>query len=222
MPPRAPRTPYLIKYIIYTYACARKKFRLFYFFQNCPYKLLYSIIMKKRRNHKETDYVNNTELRELVIKYNDMNPNDDGSWLDKYERTMKTKGKIDTVAPWIALRRQKYAEPRKHTLEFEKVSNKLFCAIKKIVEGRVACFNIPVEEKEDLIQECLLTVLKYLNRYREDLNTSAFAYITELVNNGIKLYLGEDNDSRWCRQPWNDITDDHMHLLYGVNENDEE
>ena len=179
--------------------------------------------MKKRRSHKETDYVNNTELRELVIKYNDINPNDDGSWLDKYERTMEIKGKLDSVAPWIALRRQKYAKPRKYTPEFEKVSNKLFCAIKKIVEGRVACFNsIPIEEKEDLIQECLLTVLKYINRYREDLNTSAFAYITELINNGIKLYLGADNASRFCRLPWNDLTNEHRALLYGVDEHEEE
>lgn len=173
--------------------------------------------MKKRRNHKDTDYVNNTELRELVIKYNDMNPNDDGSWLDKYERTMTTKGKLASVAPWIALRREKYSSPRKYTPEFEKLSNKLFCAIKKIVEGRVACFNsIPVDEKEDLIQECLLTVLKYINRYREDLNTSVFAYITELINNGIKLYMGCENDSKWCRLPWNTLSDEHIALMYGV------
>lgn len=178
--------------------------------------------MKKRRNHKETDYVNNTELRELVIKYNDINPNDDGSWLDKYERTMKSKGKLDTVAPWIALRRQKYAQPRKYTVEYEKVSNKLFCAIKKIVEGRVACFTIPFEEKEDLIQECLLTVLTYINRYREDLDTSAFAYITQQINNAIALYMGQENDSRWCRQPWSDISDQCISLMYGVEENDEE
>lgn len=178
--------------------------------------------MKKRRKHKDTDYVNNTELRELVIKYNDMNPNDDGSWLDKYERTMTTKGKLASVAPWIALRREKYSRPRKYTPEFEKLSNKLFCAIKKVVEGRVACFAIPPEEKEDLVQECLLTVLTYINRYREDLDTSAFAYLTQQINNAIALYMGNDCDSRFCRVPWNDLTNDHMAILYGVDEHEEE
>ena len=43
---------------------------------------------KKRREHRETDYVNNSELKEMVIKYNDTNPADNGEWLDKFENTM--------------------------------------------------------------------------------------------------------------------------------------
>ena len=124
----------------------------------------------------------------------------------------------ETIAPWIALRREKYSKPRKYTPEFEKLSNKLFCAIEKIVRGRVACFTIPQEEKEDLIQECLLAVLKYINRYREDIDSSAFAYITQIINNSIMLYMGNHTESMWCRVPWNTLTDEHNALLYGVDE----
>ena len=177
---------------------------------------------RKKREHKETDYVNNAELKQMVIEYNDTNPADNGEWLDRFEKTMKTKKKLDSIAPWIALRREKYSKPREYTPEFEKLSNKLFCAIEKIVRGRVACFTIPQEEKEDLIQECLLAVLKYINRYREDLETSAFSYITQIINNAIMLYMGNHTDSLWCRIPWNTLTDEHNALLYGVEKDAQE
>lgn len=177
---------------------------------------------RKKREHKETDYVNNSELKQMVIEYNDTNPADNGEWLDRFEKTMKTKKKLDSIAPWIALRREKYSKPRKYTPEFEKLSNKLFCAIEKIVRGRVACFTIPQEEKEDLIQECLLAVLKYINRYREDVDSSAFAYITQIINNSIMLYMGNDNDSRFCRVPWNELSDEHISLMYGVEKDAQE
>lgn len=161
------------------------------------------------------NYVDNARLRELIIEYNDLNPGDDGKWLDRYEKKMTKAGKCAAVRPWIALRRQKYAAPRKYTPEFQKVSEELVSAINKIVLHRMRCFLIPEEEKEDLEQECLLNVLTYINRYREDLETSAFAYVTQLINNAIKLYMGRDNDSRWCRIPWNEISDTCMDAMYG-------
>lgn len=171
------------------------------------------------RKPKATDYVSNAQLRELIIEYNDINPNDNGEWLDKFEKTMRTKGKYDSVRTWIALRRQKYAQPRKYTPRFEMVSNELFKAIYKIAQGRIACFSgIPVDEREDLLQDCMLAVTQYINRYREDIESSAFAYTTQIINNAIKLHMGQDNDSRWCRQPWNDISDQCIALMYGVDE----
>ena len=161
------------------------------------------------------NYVDNARLRELIIEYNDLNPGDDGKWLDRYEKKMTKAGKYAAVRPWIALRRQKYAAPRKYTPEFQKVSEELVSAINKIVLHRMRCFLIPEEEKEDLEQECLLNVLTYINRYREDLETSAFAYVTQLINNAIKLDMGRDNDSRGCRIPWNEISDTCMELMYG-------
>lgn len=171
------------------------------------------------RKPKATDYVSNARLRELIIEYNDINPNDNGEWLIKFEKTMRTKGKYESVRTWIALRRQKYAQPRKHTPQFEMVSNELFKAIYKIAQGRIACFSgIPVDERDDLLQDCMLAVTKYINRYREDLNSSAFAYVTEIISNALKLYMGYCNDSRWCRVPWNELSDEHISRMYGVDE----
>ena len=174
------------------------------------------------RKHRDTDYVSNQRLRELIIEYNDLNPNDNGEWLDKYERRMKSGGKYESVRDWIALRRQKYSKPRKHTAEFGKVSRELFNAIYKIAEHRIACFHgIPADEKEDLLQDCMLAATQYINRYREDKESSAFAYTTQIINNAIKLHMGKHNESMWCRQPWNTLSDEHIALMYGVDENEE-
>lgn len=171
------------------------------------------------RKPKATDYVSNARLRELIIEYNDTNPNDTGEWLDKFEKTMRTKGKWDTVKSWVALRKKKYAQPRKYTPEFAMISKELFESIYKIARGRVACFSgIPIDEREDVIQDCMMAVAQYINRYREDLNTSAFAYVTQILSNALKLHMGQENDSMWCRQPWNDISDQCIALMYGVED----
>lgn len=172
---------------------------------------------KQKREGRDTDYVNNGELRELVIKYNDLNPHDDGVWLLKFERTMKTKGKWDKVKDWVEMRKKKYlAKDRKETAEFNRVSDRLFTHVYAITKGRVNCFpSIPSDEKEDLIQDCVLAVAQYINRYREDINSSAFAYITQIINNAIKLHMGQDNDSRWCRCPISEVAPENNRLYYG-------
>ena len=175
---------------------------------------------KPKREAKSSDYVSNDRLRELIIEYNDTNPADTGEWLDRFERTMKTKNKYESVRTWIALRRQKYAKTREYTPRFEKVSDELFKAVYKIAQGRIACFSgIPADEKDDILQDCMLAVTQYINRYREDIESSAFAYVTQIISNALKLHMGQDNDSRWCRQPWNDISDECIALMYGVEEN---
>lgn len=161
------------------------------------------------------NYVDNSRLRELIIEYNDLNPGDDGKWLDRYEKKMTKAGKYAAVRPWIALRRQKYATPRKYTPEFQKVSEELFNMIDKIAQGRISCFQFNPEEKEDLLQEVMFAVAKYINRYREDTETSAFSYVTTICTNAIKLYLGQDNASRFCRLPWNALSDEHVATMYG-------
>lgn len=174
---------------------------------------------KPRRESKDTDYVDNKKLRELVIKYNDLNPNDTGEWLDKFEKTMKTKGKLSELEDWIKLRRKKYSEKREYTPEFANVSSQLFNYIYKIVRGRVACFQgIPVEERDDVIQDCVLAVTRYINRYREDKDSSAFAYLTQIISNALKLHMGSYTDSMWCRVPWNELSNEHISLMYGVEE----
>lgn len=177
---------------------------------------------KPRRKSKDTDYVNNEKLRELVIRYNDLNPNDNGEWLDKFEKTMKTKGKLSELKDWIELRRKKYSEKREYTPEFAAVSDTLFNYIYKIVNGRIACFpGIPFDERDDVMQDCLLAVTQYINRYREDKETSAFAYITQIISNALKLHMGSYTDSMWCRIPWNELSNEHISLMYGVDKQED-
>ena len=176
---------------------------------------------KPRREAKDTDYVDNKELRNLVIYWIENNPNEDGSFLEKFEKTMTTKGKIDKVSEWIKHRRALYSIKKQDTPEFHVKENKLFNQIYKIIKGRVNCFQFNQEEKEDLIQEIMLTEVKYLNRYNELTETSAFSYITAICNNAIKLYLGNDNESRFCRLPWNTLSDDHIATMYGTDDKEE-
>lgn len=174
------------------------------------------------RKSKATDYVSNAKLRELIIEYNDTNPNDHGKWLDRFEKTMKTRGKYESVRDWIALRRQKYSQPKEHTPRFESVSRELFNAIYKIARGRINCFHwIPENEREDLLQDCMMAAARYINRYREDLESSAFSYVTTVITNAIRMHMRLHNESMWARQPWSDITDQCADLLYGYNDEDE-
>lgn len=169
------------------------------------------------RTPKTTDYVNKEELKELLIYWIEHNPNDDGEWLNKYEKTIgKKRGKVDAATrQWIAKRRALYATERKYTPEFRIKEDRLFRDVYKIAEHRLRCFKFNPEEKEDIIQEIMLTSMRYLNRYNELLDTSAFAWTTQIINNAIKLYLGQDNDSRWCRIPWNELNDQCISVYYG-------
>lgn len=169
------------------------------------------------RKPKTTDYVDKEELKELLIYWIEHNPNDDGEWLNKYEKTIgkKRKGVDDVTRQWIAKRRALYATERKWTPEFRIKEDRLFRDVYKIAEHRLKCFKFNPEEKEDLLQEIMITEVKYLNRYNELTETSAFAYITAVCNNAIKLYLGDDNASRFCRIPWNDLNDKCISVYYG-------
>lgn len=174
---------------------------------------------RKRRSNDDGCYVSNKELRELVIRYNDINPNDHGEWIPKYEKTMKTKGKLDEVKDWLEMRKFKYAiRGYDVTPEFARISSKLFNAVYKIAKGRVACFpGIPVDEREDVTQDCVIAVLQYINRYREDVESSAFSYLTQIVNNALKLHMGQHNESMWCRCPMSEVAPENNRLYYGDN-----
>ena len=43
------------------------------------------------RPKKNNDYVDNEVLKELLQKYIESNPADQGQWLEKYEKTMRTR-----------------------------------------------------------------------------------------------------------------------------------
>ena len=137
------------------------------------------------------NYVDNSELTQLVKEYIESNPNDNGEWLDKYEGTMTKKcqkkaDKADDVKDFIEFRRKLYNSKRPFE-KYESVCAKLLPKIYEIIDGRMASYKI--FDDPDMRQDALVMFMRYINRYDWRKNTSAFAYITEIITNSINLTL---------------------------------
>lgn len=148
---------------------------------------------------KKNEYVNNRELREQLVYYILNNPNDNGEWLEKWYRTVGAKGK-----KFYETRKKQLANRQYNAKEFNEVSTKFFKNVYKIAEGIIAAYRLVNQkvynEYEDIVQECVLTVAQYCNRYDTEKDTSALAYLTQLCKNALNAYLKHYNDSQWCRQ----------------------
>lgn len=156
---------------------------LFYGFSDSCYIL----VMKIKNN-----YVNNDRLSELVAEYVISNPTDRGEWLDKYERTMTTKHanknpkKMAETLDFIQFRRELYSHERPFN-KYDSVCKQLIPMLYEIIDGRMASYKI--FNDDDMRQECIVMVLRYMNRFDWRKKTSAFAYITEVITNAINMVL---------------------------------
>lgn len=162
-------------------------------------------------------YISNKYLRELIVKFNRMNINDNGDWCEAYERKLEKKNNNNNIeedkyalSKNFILRKkaqikelqERYKnyndeERRKFNLEFEQVKKDICDAFIKVINGRIISFKLiqgpAYEEIDDIRQEALMTLFTYINRYDEERNTSAFAFTTQLITNALNLYLGEMN-----------------------------
>jgi hypothetical protein len=144
---------------------------------------------------KSQNYVDNSRLKELVTDYIISNPNDNGEWLERYEKTMTRKhgGKNDQrlsdALDFVAFRKELYSHPRPFAV-YESTCRELFPMLYKIIDGRMASYHI--FDNEDIRQDCMLALLKYLNRYDFRKATSVFAYVSEVVTQAINLHLQEE------------------------------
>lgn len=159
-------------------------------------------------------YCDKKVLRELLVKYNTMNYNDDGAWLEKYTGRMKakhSKGSIDNdkltnKLDFVTRKRKQIQETREHwdkltpverqeyLNEFNKVASELTKNFINIIDGRINSYRLwQHPELADIKQETILALYKYCNRFDSDSDTSPLAYITELVNNAFNLYLQHYN-----------------------------
>lgn len=174
--------------------------------------------MKQDKN--DEGYISNKYLRELIIKFNHMNINDTGEWCDPYERKLENKKLKNTVTEdkyilaksFIKRKReeieelqQKYRnlgdeERRKFNAEFDALKAEICDAFLKVINGRIISFKLiqtpAYEDVEDIRQECMMTLFMYINRYDETRNSSAFAFVTQLITNAINLYLNEMNEHK--------------------------
>lgn len=174
--------------------------------------------MKQDKN--DEGYISNKYLRELIIKFNHMNINDTGEWCDPYERKLENKKLKKTVTEdkyilaksFIKRKREeieelqnKYRnfsdeERRKFNAEFDALKAEICSAFLKVINGRIISFKLiqtpAYEDVEDIRQECMMTLFMYINRYDETRNSSAFAFVTQLITNAINLYLNEMNEHK--------------------------
>lgn len=171
-----------------------------------------------KQDKTDEGYISNKYLRELIIKFNQMNINDTGEWCDAYERKLENKRMKKTIEEdkyilaksFIQRKRQEIAalhcryndfndeERRKFNAEFEIVKKDICDAFLKVINGRIISFKLiqtpAYEDVNDIKQECMMTLFMYINRYDETRNSSAFAFVTQLITNAINLYLNEMNE----------------------------
>lgn len=167
---------------------------------------------------KQEGYISNKYLRELIIKFNNMNINDTGGWCDAYERKLENKNNKHSIEEdkyilskdfiirkraQIANLQERYKnftdeERRKFNAEFEKVKVDICDAFMKVINGRIISYKListpAYDEIDDIKQEALMTLFTYINRYDETRNSSAFAFTTQLISNALNLYLNEMNE----------------------------
>lgn len=170
------------------------------------------------KQEKGEGYISNKYLRELVVKFNKMNINDTGEWCDAYERKLENKNnkksitedKYEVSKDFIQRKREEIRalheryntmtpeERHKFNMEFEQVKKDICDAFIKVINGRIISFKLvqspAYEEIDDIRQEALMTLFTYINRYDETRNSSAFAFVTQLITNALNLYLSEMNE----------------------------
>ena len=170
------------------------------------------------KQEKGEGYISNKYLRELVVKFNKMNINDTGEWCDAYERKLENKNNTQSITEdkyevskdFIQRKREEIRalheryntmtpeERHKFNMEFEQVKKDICDAFIKVINGRIISFKLvqspAYEEIDDIRQEALMTLFTYINRYDETRNSSAFAFVTQLITNALNLYLSEMNE----------------------------
>lgn len=170
------------------------------------------------KQEKGEGYISNKYLRELVVKFNKMNINDTGEWCDAYERKLENKNnkksitedKYEVSKEFIQRKREEikalheryntmtFEERHKFNMEFEQVKKDICDAFIKVINGRIISFKLvqspAYEEIDDIRQEALMTLFTYINRYDETRNSSAFAFVTQLITNALNLYLSKMNE----------------------------
>jgi hypothetical protein len=91
-------------------------------------------------------------------------------------------------------------ERRHYNYELDLIKKEICEAFMKVINGRIISFKLiqtpAYEDVEDIRQECMMTLFMYINRYDETRNSSAFAFVTQLITNAINLYLNEMNEHK--------------------------
>lgn len=177
--------------------------------------------MAKSKNN----YCDKTELLALVTEWIHSTNSGNGEWLEKWKTAAETKAKgkkdkLDDIKTFYDYRKALYEGPR-NSMDPTREA-RLWNLVQTIVKNRIRTFNFKCDEdREDAEQDAFIAVFKYLNRYDTNRGSSVFAYITELISNGILLNIKNDKDSEWCRCDI-DLMINNSKEYYGYDESPEE
>ena len=178
--------------------------------------------MAKSKNN----YCDKNELLALVTEWIHSTNSGNGEWLDKWKTAAETKAKgdkdkLDYIQQFYDYRKALYEGPR-NTMDSLR-ERRLWNLVQLIVQNRIRTFNFRCDEdREDAEQDAFIAVFKYLNRYDTNRSSSIFAYISELITNGILLNIKDDTDSQWCRVKMDDVLVQRMCGDYYAHEESEE
>ena len=174
----------------------------------------------------KNNYCNKEELNALVTEWIHSTNSGNGEWLEKWKTAAETKAKgdkdkLDYIQQFYDYRKALYSDPR-NTMNALR-ERRLWDLVQLIVKNRIHTFNFRCDEdREDAEQDAFIAVFKYLNRYDTNRNSSIFAYISELITNGILLNIKDDTDSQWCRVKMDDVLVQRMCGEYYAHEESEE
>lgn len=178
--------------------------------------------MAKSKNN----YCDKTELLALVTEWIHSTNSGNGEWLEKWKTAAETKAKgnkekLDYINQFYDYRKALYEGPRNNMDALRE--KRLWDLVQLIVKNRIHTFNFKCDEdREDAEQDAFIAVFKYLNRYDTNRSSSIFAYISELITNGILLNIKDDTDSKWCRVKMDDVLVQRMCGDYYAHEESEE
>ncbi|MBQ5472456.1 MAG: hypothetical protein IIT58_10725 [Treponema sp.] len=162
----------------------------------------------------KNNYCDKTELNALVTEWIHSTNSGNGDWLEKWKTAAETKAKgkkdkLDDIKTFYDYRKALYEGPR-NTMDPTREA-RLWNLVQTIVKNRIHTFNFKCDEdREDAEQDAFIAVFKYLNRYDTNRGSSVFAYITELISNGILLNIKNDKDSEWCRISLDNVLTERM------------
>ena len=119
--------------------------------------------------------------------------------MERYLSTVCNRNKNDPkriaeAKEFVAFRKTMYEGQRPFGI-YEKTCNELMPMLYKIIDGRLATYRI--FGNEDIRQDCMLALLKYVNRYDFRKGTSALAYVTEVITQACNLSLKNEKEATW-------------------------
>lgn len=95
-------------------------------------------------------------------------------------------------------------DKKKYRKKIEDLKTEMSVYFLKMINGRINSFRLRstlknYDDINDIIQDAYITIITYINRYNDEMATSAFAYVTQLATNSILYSLNKikENEEKY-------------------------